>query len=229
MIRAGRQHLVRTSELLAQDMGMALGTFRNRKPYTAAGFPAPISSAGARVLLWDSEQTDAYFAGEPVPELPQADSDQDMLDRQEAAAELHVTPRTWDGYKKDPRIAPYLVTVCGVEHCPRAAVRDFKAFRPGKQAATGRPKGSKNAISSTQLPGQIAVLLDVVPDITIHEVCDQLGVAYGTAQRGLAKLRSDRIADLMKAVPELSFEQAADRLGYPAMVRRAARDVTRRG
>ncbi|WP_328864069.1 hypothetical protein [Streptomyces virginiae] len=51
-------------------MGIPMGTFRNKKPYAVEGFPAPVSSDGARVLLWDGEQTTAYLAGAPAPDLP---------------------------------------------------------------------------------------------------------------------------------------------------------------
>ncbi|WP_051877048.1 hypothetical protein [Streptomyces natalensis] len=228
MIRAGRTHLVRTREQLAQDMGMAMGTFRNKKPYAAAGFPAPISPKGARVMLWDGEQTGAFLAGEPVPDLPAAGADDDLLDRQEAASELNVTPKTWDDYKTGPQIAPHLIVVHGVEHCPRAVIHAFKNSRPGKQAATGRPKGSGNAIPRNQLRDEIASLLDVEPAITINEVRRQLGIAYSTAQHALAQVRGDRIADVMTAAPELSFDQVAEQLGYPPAVRKAARQATAR-
>ncbi|GLX40700.1 hypothetical protein Sros01_67730 [Streptomyces roseochromogenus] len=52
-----------------------MGTFRNKRPYAAEGFPAPISSEEDRVLLWDGEQTAAYFAGAPVPDLPTVGED----------------------------------------------------------------------------------------------------------------------------------------------------------
>ncbi|UQA97137.1 hypothetical protein [Streptomyces halobius] len=228
MIRAGRKHLVRTREQLAQDMGMAMGTFRNEKPYAAGGFPAPISSKGVRVMLWDGEQTDAFLADEPVPDLPPVGADDDLLDRQEAAAELNVMPKTWDDYKTSPQIAPHLVVVHGVEHYPRAVIRAFRNSRPGKQAATGRPKGSANAIPRSQLHDEIAPLLDAAPAIAINEVREQLGMAYSTAQQALATLRGDRIADLLTAAPELSFDQAAEQLGYPPAVRRVARQATAR-
>ncbi|MEU4898874.1 helix-turn-helix domain-containing protein [Streptomyces sp. NPDC044780] len=227
MIRAGRQHLVRTKDMLAQDMGMAAGTFSNKKPYAAKGFPQPISSQRARLLLWDSEQTAAFLAGDPVPDLPPAGSDEDLLDRYEAADVLGVEVKTWDKYKTDPQIAQHLVVVHGVEHCPRGIVRAFKDSRPGRQAATGRPKGSRN-IPRDQLHDRIAALLDAAPAITINEVCDVLGVAYSTAQRALATARGDRIAALMTNAPGLSFEQAADQLGYPPVTHRAAREAAAR-
>ncbi|MFE3526916.1 hypothetical protein ACFXOD_36120 [Streptomyces sp. NPDC059161] len=223
VIHPERVGLVRTRELLARDMGMAMGTFRNRKPYTQPGFPRPVSSEGARVMLWDGGQTDAYLAGEPVPELPEPGGDGDLLDRQEAAAELGVAPRTWDGYKTDPRIAEHLVVVCGVEHWPRRVVREFRDARPGKQGATGRPRGSTNVLPRGQAHDQVSVLLAARPAITIAEVRDALGIAPATAQRTLAQVRGERIAELMDTEPGLSFTAAADRLGYPPAVRRAAR------
>ncbi|MEW2709492.1 hypothetical protein AB0948_31515 [Streptomyces koyangensis] len=202
-----------------------MGTFRNRKPYAQPGFPAPISSVGARVLLWDGEQAAAYLAGEPVPELPTMDGPDVLLDRQEAAAEVQVTPRTWDGYKTDPRLAEHVVDVHGVEHWPRSAVRAFRDGRPGKESATGRPKGRANAVPRDELRARVAALLDAAPAVTIAEVREALGIAPATAQRVLAQLRAERIRALMATSSALSFDQAADRLGYPAAVRRAARDA----
>ncbi|WP_328884993.1 hypothetical protein [Streptomyces sp. NBC_00316] len=43
MIRAGRLACVQTMADLAAQLGMPLGTFRNRKPHAQPGHPAPIS------------------------------------------------------------------------------------------------------------------------------------------------------------------------------------------
>ncbi|MFG2753957.1 hypothetical protein [Streptomyces xanthophaeus] len=226
MIVQGRAHLVRTREQLAGDMGVSMGTFRNKKPYVVEGFPAPVSSDGSRVLLWDGEQTAAYLAGTRVPELPAPGAPGDLLDRQEAAAEIGVTPRSWDGYKTDPRLALHAVRVGGVEHWPRAAVCAFRDSRPGRQAATGRPTGKADAVPRGELPRLVAILLDADPAVTIADVCAALGVATATGQRALSRLRSERVAALMKARPALSQEQAAEALGYPAAVRRRPRSST---
>jgi hypothetical protein len=71
----------------------------------------------------------------------------------------------------------------------------------------------------------VAELLDASPAVTIADVRGALGVAAATAQRVLSQLRGERIAALMEADPGLSFDQAAEQLGCPAAVRRAARDV----
>src|SRR4051794_6315023 len=49
MIRAGRQKYAQTSDELAKAMGISIGTFRNKQPYTDEDFPPLISSEGARV------------------------------------------------------------------------------------------------------------------------------------------------------------------------------------
>ncbi|MFE4018501.1 hypothetical protein ACFXPZ_13920 [Streptomyces sp. NPDC059101] len=243
MIRAGRVDRVQTMADLAAIQGISLGTFRNTKAHTKAGHPAPISSAGARTQLWDSEQTAAYLAGEPIPDITGPESDEDLLDRNEAAAELSVTPRTWDGYRSDPRIAEHTVMVPPreddddrpqVEHWPRGVVRAYKANRPGKgQGPTvGRPKGSGDMVPSDQLAGRITELLDADPAVTAATVVEHLGIATTTAMAGLAQLRGQRMAALVEAAPELSLDAAADQLGYPVGARRrataAAQDEQRR-
>ncbi|MGW6569262.1 hypothetical protein [Streptomyces sp. NPDC054975] len=227
MIHPDRKHLVRTREMLADEMGMAMGTFRNKKPYTQDHFPAPISSAGARTLLWDGGQTNAFLAGEAVPELRDDDPGM-LLDRHEAAAELDVTPKTWDSYATDPQIAPHAITIHGVEHWPRDVVRTFRDSRPGKSAAPGRPKGSSNALPRGEARAHVAALLDASPGITISGVREAVGVAPATAQRLLAELRGERIAALMSTDQHMTFDQAADRLDYPPAVRRGIRAAVER-
>lgn len=220
MIRAGRRHLVRTLADLAEQQGMRLQSYLNAKPYAAPGFPAPVSSPGSRTRLYDGEQVDAYLAGEPVPELPEKDDDQDLLDRRECADLLGISPRTWDTYKH--HLAEHVVEAGGVEHWPRGAVREFAAARPAKPAKTGRPHRTGDQVPRDQLLDRTAPLLDADPAISAAAVTDALGVHRNTAQDALTKLRSHRIADLVQQDPALTPQQAADALGYPrAQVRRA--------
>ncbi|MFC8663989.1 DUF6292 family protein [Streptomyces sp. NPDC057199] len=225
MIRAGRRKFAQTSDELAAAMGLKIGTFRNKKPYDAEEFPAAISSDKARVRLWDREQTAAFLAGSPVPELPSEDDDQDLLDRNEAAAELRITPKTWDDYKTHPQIAPHLVDVKGVEHCPRGIVTAFRSSKeagPGRKGNPGRPPGSWDAVPRDLIASRVAALLDDDPAVTVGTVQDALGLAWATSVRTLSRLRGQRIADLLETEPEMAPEAAAERLGYPAAVRRAA-------
>ncbi|MET9499547.1 hypothetical protein [Streptomyces sp. NPDC006552] len=225
MIRAGRRGFVQNSADLAAAMGFSsVKAFRNRKPHEAPGFPAPISAPEGKGKLWDAEQTAAYINGDPVPALPARDDDEDLLERTEAAAYLNVTPKTWDSYKRDPRLAPHLVVVGGVEHCPRHALR---AYRESGAAAAGqgpvhRPRGSGDMVPRDQLPGRVGELLDADPALTLARLTEELGIANSTATRILPRLRGERIAALCAAEEGLSLEEAAQRLNYPAAVRRSA-------
>ncbi|MFZ3562692.1 MULTISPECIES: hypothetical protein [unclassified Streptomyces] len=222
MIRAGRRDVVQNSADLAEAVGVGLKTFRNQKPYEAEGFPAPISPPEAKGKLWDGEQTAAYLAGAPVPELPETDDDEDLLERTEAAAFLNVSPKTWDSYKKDPRIAPHLEKVSGVEHCPRVVLRAYREKPASSEPAAHRPKGSGDMVPRDQLHARISELLDDDPALTLATLTATLGIANSTATRALPRVRGERIADLCGGEGDLAPEQAAERLGYPVAVRQAA-------
>lgn len=224
MIRAGRRKYAQNSEELATAMGLKIGTFRNRQPYTAKDFPPLISSDGARVKLWDSEQTAAHLAGDPVPALPPEGDEQDLLDRNEAAAVLAISAKTWDDYKTHPQIAPHLTKVKGVEHCPRGIV---KAFRTAKHSNAdtgpkGRPKGSGDMVPRDEISTRVGELLDEDPEVTLATVQERVGLSYAAAARALPRLRGERIADLLQAEPDTTPKDAAARLGYPTAVLRTA-------
>ncbi|MFF0630607.1 hypothetical protein [Streptomyces sp. NPDC004296] len=233
MIRAGRTDKVQTMTDLAKKLGISFGRLRNTQPYTQEGHPPPISSANAKTLLWDSDQTDAFYAGQPVPDIAGDASDEDLLDRAEAAAEMGLSYSTWSRVKKEPCISEHVILVPPreegdngpqVEHWPRGVLRDVKAKRPNKGPGpgAGRPKGSGDMIPRDQIAGRIAELLDANPAITAAAVVDELDIAMTTAQAGLLQLRGQRMADLVEADPTLSLDAAAEQLGYPRVARRRA-------
>ncbi|AJF70466.1 DUF6292 family protein [Streptomyces vietnamensis] len=233
MIRAGRLEYVQTMADLADTLGKKLTTVRNQKPYAAEGHPAPISSPNSRAQLWDAEQTKAYYAGQPIPELPQVDDNEDLLDRHEAAELLGISPVTWNGYKNDPDLVDGMVLVPagpkGTEHWPRRLVLAYKNKRPGRAAGGGRPAGSGDMIPRDQILPRIAELLDADPAITLETVAETLGIAkFPTAQSGLATLRGRRIADLVEAQPGLDPKAAALQLGYPTITHRGAITIAER-
>ncbi|MEV7526739.1 hypothetical protein [Streptomyces sp. NPDC091371] len=207
---------------LADALGLKWSTFDRTKPHTAAGFPPPVSSKGALLLLWDLEQVEAFRDGRPTPVIPDVEHEEDLLDRREAALLLGVKPRSVDSYKTDPRLADHVVVVGGVEHWPRAELLAFAASRGTMSAPRGRPKGSGDMVPRDLLPGRIAELLDVDPAVTAAHAVDVLGISVPAAQRHLQQERAARIVALMRTEPGLGAEGAADRLGYPPAVRRAA-------
>lgn len=224
MIRAGRRHFVRTLADLAAQQGVHVQSYVNAKRHLVDGFPAPISSAGSRTRLYDSEQVDAFLAGKPVPSLPTEDDDQDLLDRRECAAALGISPRTWDKYKTTyPILTERLVTVAGVEHWPRSILHQHQTQQSAKAtAAPGRPTRAGDQIPRDQLLTRTKPLLDANPTISAATVTEELGVHRDTAQDALLRLRADRMADLMRTDPSLTPDQSAAALGYPpGQVRRA--------
>ncbi|WP_329274015.1 hypothetical protein [Streptomyces sp. NBC_00691] len=224
MIRAGRADKVRTLTDLAAQRGLSVRRYQELKPYKDKGFPAPISSDGAKTLLFDGDQVDAHLAGDPVPDLPGTDHDEDLLDRRECAALAGVRTESWNSYRA--RLAEHLAVVGGVEHWPRGAVLALRRTQASRPAAGGRPKRAGDQIPRDQILDLTAQLLDADPATTAARVTDTLGVHRDTAQRALTTLRAERIADHLTTHRALTPEQAAAELGYPAgQVRTATRQA----
>lgn len=130
----------------------------------------PISSARARVLLWDGEQVDAFYEGRPVPQLPSQDSADDLLDRHEAAAPAGVEPRTWDLYENLPGMRPRPAPVdpaeiggIAVEHRRRGDILDWLKERPGPGTSPRRPNGRRNRLPLGQISTRAAEILRTSP------------------------------------------------------------------
>ncbi|MEU1710099.1 hypothetical protein ABZ478_32825 [Streptomyces sp. NPDC005706] len=219
MIRAGRLHVVRTLADIAVRQGIAVQTLLNSGRHLAEGFPAPLNAG--RTRLYDGEQVDACLAGLPVPPLPVTDDDEDLLDRQEAAALRGMTAQRWDRRKLDPAVSEHVLLVGGVEHWPRRVVRDHTPT-PRRHAGGGRPAGVGDQVPRDQLPALVAQLLDDDPALTAAGVTDRLGVHPDTAQDALTQCRAERMAEVMEQRGGTAAEAAAA-LGYPAgLIRRAS-------
>ncbi|MYX20439.1 MULTISPECIES: hypothetical protein [unclassified Streptomyces] len=223
MIRADRQHLVRTLADIAEERGIALQTLLNSGLHRAKGFPAPLNTG--RTKLFDDEQVDAHFKSLPVPPIPdQGERDDDLLDRQEAAELREMTPQQWDTRRKTPAVRDHVVLVRGVEHWPRHVIREHTLARRGAAPGSGsggRPRGAADQIPRDLLPARVEQLLDADPALTAARVSEVLGVHRDTATTALLHCRASRMADLMER-QGITAAQAAEALGYPpGQVRRA--------
>ncbi|MFD3728860.1 hypothetical protein [Streptomyces sp. NPDC058671] len=224
MIRAGRADKVRTLTDLAAQRGLSVRRYQELKPYKAQGFPAPISSDGAKTLLFDGDQVDAYLAGDPVPALPGTDHDEDLLDRRECAALAGVRPESWHGYRA--RLVEHRAVVGGVEHWPRGTVLALRRAQASRPPAGGRPKRTGDQVPRGQVLDLTAQLLDADPATSAARVTEELGVHRDTAQRALTTVRAERIANHLTTHHGLTPDQAATQLGYPAgQVRTAKRQA----
>ncbi|UNZ22323.1 DUF6292 family protein [Streptomyces sp. 891-h] len=231
MIRAGRRAY--TLADLAAKKGLSLGTFKNRKLHKAADHPPPISSPKAQPHLWDAEQIDAHYADKPVPELDEADSPDDLLDKYESAAEVGVTVGTWERYTSGtlPGIPPTPKPVkvhkaAQIEHWRRRDLAKWTAQRPGYGSGGGRPAGTRtDARTITDLSPEdflpprhpdAAELLADKPDLDATEAAHRLDVAPDSARRALRAARARALAELLADKPDLDVTEAANRLGCTA-------------
>lgn len=221
MIRAGRRAV--TLADLARKKGVSLGTYKNAGHHRKSGHPAPISSPGSRPVLWDDAQTTAYYAGEPIPPLPAQDSPDDLLDRYEAAALAGVAVGTWDRYDSLPGMRPRPAPVdlstlgmddLGAEHWRRGDIQDWLAQRPGLGGG-GRPKGTADLVPVDEIQPRAAALLARTPDLTAEAAADQIGVGAQAAQRALAAVRADVVAQLLAKHPDATPEQITQQTGFP--------------
>ncbi|WP_059010251.1 hypothetical protein [Streptomyces specialis] len=145
MIPAGRTPA--DSARAARLMGIALGTFRNRRAWEK--LPPTLSRPGARQRIWDEEQLLAAVEGRPVPPLPDTPHPDDLLDTEEARqtipAEQRPTEETWRSYISDGTGPRPDRTVFGVPHFYRRTIPAWLASRPGRGAGGGRPVGATDS------------------------------------------------------------------------------------
>ncbi|MEV7416517.1 hypothetical protein [Streptomyces sp. NPDC089919] len=227
MIRAGCEDRVWTRKDVAAAMGARWSSFRTVRPYQAAGFPPPVSSPGARVLLWDAVQVRAHLDGKPVPDLPPAGGPEDLLDRQEAAEHVGVEPVSWDKYRRGDRLKGTSRTVGGVEHWPRCVLDAYVQGRGVPLLPVGRPKGAGDMVPRDELSARVAELLAASPAVTAREVAERLAVAHTTATAHLKRTRAALVADRLTADPHWAPGDVAAELGVPAAVRRTVLEAAR--
>ncbi|MET9669604.1 hypothetical protein ABZY19_30265 [Streptomyces sp. NPDC006475] len=198
MIRAGRTPL--GSADIAKRKGL------KALPRGAAQqLPAPVSRPGARTLIWDAEQIDAYLADEQLPELPIEESDEDLLDREEARlalAEMGVTlkPEAWRGYINHGYAPKADTEVCGVAHWKRSTIAAWPGQRPGEGAGAGRPEGTgkpldpsaKRIVRKEERKARIREMLKQSRGATAQQVAAAEDISERQAFRLLKEIQADQ-------------------------------------
>jgi hypothetical protein len=195
MIPAGR------TPLGTADIAKRKGT-KSLSRSDAEQLPTPISRPGAQTRIWDKEQVDAHLAGKEIPELPDQESPEDLLDREETRHQLHnvIKPEAWRAYINHGHAPKPDTMVCGVAHWKRRTIRDWDANRPGARAGGGRPKGSKEAKPRTPATDKRLALAQARKDRVAQMLADTNGQATSAqiaADLGITERQSQR---LLKAV-----------------------------
>lgn len=214
VIRPGRR--VVTQVHLAHRAKKALQTFRNQRLHLVQGHPEPVSSPALKRALWDDEQTACFWAREPVRGLGAETSDDDLLDRYEAAHLVDIDPETWRRYQTHsmvdpPPPAPEPAPGPGGEeidepHWRRGELTRWLASRAGQGVGGGRP--------TEDVADQAARLVQSDPHITRQEAAAALGLGHETAANALSAARADAVARLWEQEPQLAAADLVERLGY---------------
>lgn len=147
MIRAGRKVLTITDVATVHGF-VSLRAAKRAGLFDVPTLPAPINRRGgstrANKPLYDALQVYAHAAGESIPELPETDHPDDLLDLREAAEQWAISATTWQYYLNyRSHLVPEPIEVGGVLHWRRGDLESFE--RPGRGSGAGRPPGTRDA------------------------------------------------------------------------------------
>ncbi|MDT0319316.1 hypothetical protein [Streptomyces millisiae] len=202
MIPAGRTPA--DSARAAQLLGIALGTFRNRKAWQK--LPPTLSRPGTRQRIWDEEQLLAAVEGRPIPPLPTKPHLKDLLDLEEARLtipeEQRPTPETWASYISDGIGPSPDEKVFGVPHFYRETIPAWLTARPGRGAGGGRPVGATDTRPrdhsndprhhrAQQRIAHVRRLLAADAETPAEQVASELSISKRHAERLIAQVRTE--------------------------------------
>lgn len=128
---------------IAQHAGVPIATWR-RRDAPAFRQAVPNLLPHSRILIYDLAQAHAYIAGRRIPALPTDEHPDDLLNDEEAAALLGITPSTVRAYATQGYIARGQ-TVYSVRVWPRSAIEDRRDNPPGQGKGGGRAPGAGRA------------------------------------------------------------------------------------
>ena len=194
MIHAGRDAV--DTAAIAKLHGLSPDQARRVRPWAQLDHPDKITSGGrgkGQPDLWDLAQAKAYALGnrdEDIPTLPGPDAPphpDDLLDRNECAALVHVDPKTWTDYKVGNS-----VDVCGRAHWHRRTVEAFKRKRDERAEGPrggGRPPGQTEKKPRAQVAEEIRALVEG-GETNAAEIARRVGVSHSAALTHVKRIKS---------------------------------------
>ncbi|MFD4863518.1 helix-turn-helix domain-containing protein [Streptomyces atratus] len=158
---------------IAKQAGVPIATWRRQvAPGLRKHVPALFDS---RVLIYDQAQVQAHLSGRPIPELPSQPHPDDLLDDEEAAALLGVTPNTVRAYATQGYL-PAGTTVYSLRLWTRRSIQE-RLDAPSRQGqGGGRPTGKSGPTKAHPYEG----------DPRLHIAADALTTSPGTPRTHLA-------------------------------------------
>ncbi|MFJ8855179.1 DNA-binding protein [Streptomyces sp. NPDC102437] len=175
---------------IAQRAGVPLPTWRHRDaPAFRQRVPALFDS---RVLVYDQAQAHAYLNGQPIPPLPASPHPDDLLNDQEAAVLLGVTPGTVRAYASQNYL-PRGTTVYSLRLWTRQDIETRRDTPPRQGQGGGRPPGVSGPIKAHAYEGDprlrlAAQTLHTSPDAPRTRLAAALAEQHGSSTRTWERL-----------------------------------------
>ncbi|MFD8621710.1 DNA-binding protein [Streptomyces sp. NPDC059513] len=175
---------------IAQKAGVPLPTWRRRDaPAFRHRVPALFDS---RVLVYDQAQAHAYLNGQPIPPLPTSPHPDDLLNDQEAAALLEVTPGTVRAYASQDYL-PRGTTVYSLRLWTRQDIETRRDTPPRQGQGGGRPPGKTGPTKVHPYEGDprlhlAAQTLTASPDTPRTHLAATLANQHGSSTRTWERL-----------------------------------------
>ncbi|MEV0749875.1 helix-turn-helix domain-containing protein [Streptomyces sp. NPDC050273] len=185
---------------IAQQAGVPLAIWR-RRDAPAFRQRVPALFPNSRTLLYDQAQAHAYLDGTPIPALPSGEHPDDLLNDEEAAAALGVTPSTVRSYAIQGYLAPGK-TVYSVRVWQRRDIDERRNNPPGQGKGGGRPPGTgtgprkTHAYEGDPRLHTAAHALSTAGDTPRHHLAGTLAQQHGGSTRTWERLltQADRTA-----------------------------------
>ncbi|MFD4973143.1 DNA-binding protein [Streptomyces sp. NPDC001312] len=158
---------------IAQQAGVPLATWRRRD---APGFRQRVPALfDSRVLVYDQAQAHAFLNGQPIPPLPSEPHPDDLLNDEEAAALLGVTPGTVRAYASQSYL-PRGTTVYSLRLWTRQDIETRRDAPPRQGQGGGRPPGKSGPTKAHAYEG----------DPRLYIAAEALTASSGTPRSHLA-------------------------------------------
>ncbi|MFD4549475.1 DNA-binding protein [Streptomyces sp. NPDC058466] len=175
---------------IAQQAGVPLAAWRRRD---APGFRQRVPALfDSRARVYDEAQTHAYLNGQPIPPLPAEPHPDDLLNDEEAAALLGVTPSTVRAYASQNYL-PRGTTVYSLRLWARHDIETRRDTPPRQGQGGGRPlgKGGPNKAHAYEGDSRLDIAAEALtasPDLPRTHLAAALAKQHGSSPRTWERL-----------------------------------------
>ncbi|MGF3141005.1 DNA-binding protein [Streptomyces diastaticus] len=181
---------------IAKEAGTPINTWRRQvAPGLREHVPALFDS---RIRIYDRAQVQAHLDDRPLPKLPDTPHSEDLLDDEEAAALLGVTPSTVRAYATQGYL-PTGTTVYGIRLWARRSIQE-RLDAPSRQGqGGGRPAGPTGPTKAHPYEGDprltlAAQALTAAPDAPRTRLAQVLANRHGASTRTWERLLAQAAA-----------------------------------